>query len=151
MERAGNDFACLPLCSFLTLLWVKSKYFFSWAGEACDMPRDHTEIMCVLGLLTFPWGAQPCARVPPPLTISSPVKSNKGWCRVGQEVSLLCGQLLEVQHWQGSGALGGVSGVWGPSCCTRTPLISRASAVAHWPSVTNRVWHWQSFFQESWN
>lgn len=43
------------------------------------MQRDHTEIMCVLGLLTFPWGAQPCARVPPPLTISSPVKSNKGW------------------------------------------------------------------------
>lgn len=134
MERAGNDFTCLPLCSFLTLLWVKThKYFFSWAAEARDMQRHHTRIMCILGLLTYPWGAQPCARV-------SPVKSIKGWCHVEQEVSLLCGQLLEVQHWQGSGALEGVSGVWGPSCCTRTPLTMRGSAVAHWPSLTNWVW-----------
>lgn len=77
MERAGNDFACLPLCSFLTLLWVKTKYFFSWAAGARDVHRHHTGIMCVLGLLTYPWGAQPCARVSPPLAISFPVKSNK--------------------------------------------------------------------------
>lgn len=78
MERAGNDFACLPLCSFLTFLWVKTKYFFSWAAEAHDVQRHHAGIMCVLGLLTYAWGVQPCSRVSPLLTISSPVKSKVG-------------------------------------------------------------------------
>lgn len=57
-------------------------------------------------------------------------KIKQGLVLCGTELSLLCGQLLKVQHWQGcSGALEGVSGVWGPSCCTRTHLTMRASAL----------------------
>lgn len=108
MERAGNDLACLPLCSFLTLLWVKPSIF---SAEAHDVQRHHTGIMCVLGLLTYPWGAQPCARVSPPLTIFSPVKSKAGimWDK-------RC--LFSVGNcWNsntGRAALEGVSGVWVP-------------------------------------
>lgn len=52
------------------------------------MQRLHTAITSVLGFLTYPWGAQPCARVSSPLTISGKIKQRLVPCGMGSASSL---------------------------------------------------------------